>query len=284
MEQQKTSTVNYNQLWEINKYRGVNTLELKVEERNIEDNPLELDDNLKIEDKKFQDVIKVFEDYKENPETLKEIIEVAWKELTDAQVWPPLPHEYKNIQEYNEVLSEFFKSSEKLSAEIKNKKAIYPKEMNVFNEFLHTHNDYNHLMENRKNFLSAVSNELQKIKNIKQQITEQLNDFIADLAWGKPSEMDRLKERYLLFTAQEREYVEKNAFQKGKSYIEEVFEEVLSNDAKKSLEDKFNDFFNSIEQYEKQTINNKKKWKHNKQQSIIKQCGKHMSLIPHSPY
>ena len=80
--------------------------------------------------------------------------------------------------------------------------------------------------------------------------TEILNSFISDLAWGKDTEMDRLKQVYLSFSPQEREFVDKNAVREGANSIEEVFEKVLSKDEKKSLENKINNYLNTVKQME----------------------------------
>ena len=80
--------------------------------------------------------------------------------------------------------------------------------------------------------------------------TEILNSFIGDLAWSKDTEMDRLKQVYLSFSPQEREFVDKNAVREGANSIEEVFEKVLSKDEKKSLENKINNFLNTVKQME----------------------------------
>ena len=80
--------------------------------------------------------------------------------------------------------------------------------------------------------------------------TDVLNSFIGDLAWGKDTEMDRLKQVYLSFSPQEREFVDKNAVREGANSIEEVFEKVLSKDEKKSLENKINNFLNTVKQME----------------------------------
>ena len=80
--------------------------------------------------------------------------------------------------------------------------------------------------------------------------TEILNSFIGDLAWGKDTEMDRLKQVYLSFSPQEREFVDKNAVREGANSIEEVFEKVLSKDEKEKLENKINNFLNTVKQME----------------------------------
>ena len=76
--------------------------------------------------------------------------------------------------------------------------------------------------------------------------TNILNSFIGDLAWGEDTEINKLKQIYLSFSPQEREFVEKNALREGANAIEEVFEKVLSKDEKESLEKKINNFFNNI--------------------------------------
>ena len=80
--------------------------------------------------------------------------------------------------------------------------------------------------------------------------TDILNSFIGDLAWGNDTEMNRLKQVYLSFSPQEREFVEKNAVREGANSIEEVFEKVLSKDEKEKLENKINNSFNTVEQME----------------------------------
>ena len=80
--------------------------------------------------------------------------------------------------------------------------------------------------------------------------TNILNSFIGDLAWGEDTEINKLKQIYLSFSPQEREFVEKNALREGANAIEEVFEKVLSKDEKESLEKKINNFFNNIKQME----------------------------------
>ena len=77
-----------------------------------------------------------------------------------------------------------------------------------------------------------------------------LNSFIGDLAWGKDTEMDRLKQVYLSFSPQEKEFVDKNAMREGTNSIEEVFEKVLSKDEKEKLENKINNFLNTVKQME----------------------------------
>jgi len=80
--------------------------------------------------------------------------------------------------------------------------------------------------------------------------TDVLNSFMGDLAWGKDTEMDRLKQVYLSFSPQEREFVDKNAMREGTNSIEEVFEKVLSKDEKEKLENKINNFLNTVKQME----------------------------------
>ena len=80
--------------------------------------------------------------------------------------------------------------------------------------------------------------------------TDVLNSFMGDLAWGKDTEMDRLKQVYLSFYPQEREFVDKNAMREGTNSIEEVFEKVLSKDEKEKLENKINNFLNTVKQME----------------------------------
>ena len=80
--------------------------------------------------------------------------------------------------------------------------------------------------------------------------TDVLNSFIGDLAWGNDTEMNRLKQVYLSFSPQEREFVEKNAVREGANSIEEVFEKVLSKDEKEKLENKINNFLNTVKQME----------------------------------
>ena len=79
--------------------------------------------------------------------------------------------------------------------------------------------------------------------------TDILNSFIGDLAWGNDTEMNRLKQVYLSFSPQEREFVE-NAVREGANSIEEVFEKVLSKDEKEKLENKINNFLNTVKQME----------------------------------
>ena len=80
--------------------------------------------------------------------------------------------------------------------------------------------------------------------------TDILNSFMGDLAWGNDTEMNRLKQVYLSFSPQEREFVDKNAVREGASSIEEVFEKVLSKDEKEKLENKINNFLNTVKQME----------------------------------
>lgn len=80
--------------------------------------------------------------------------------------------------------------------------------------------------------------------------TDILNSFIGDLAWGNDTEMNRLKQVYLSFSPQEREFVDKNAVREGANSIEEVFEKVLSKDEKGKLENKINNFLNTVKQME----------------------------------
>lgn len=80
--------------------------------------------------------------------------------------------------------------------------------------------------------------------------TDILNSFIGDLAWGNDTEMNRLKQVYLSFSPQERDFVDKNAVREGANSIEEVFEKVLSKDKKEKLENKINNFLNTVKQME----------------------------------
>lgn len=80
--------------------------------------------------------------------------------------------------------------------------------------------------------------------------TDILNSFMGDLAWGNDTEMNRLKQVYLSFSPQEREFVDKNAVREGTNSIEEVFEKVLSKDEKEKLENKINNFLNTVKQME----------------------------------
>lgn len=80
--------------------------------------------------------------------------------------------------------------------------------------------------------------------------TDVLNSFMGDLAWSKDTEMDRLKQVYLSFSPQEKEFVDKNAVREGANSIEEVFDKVLSKDEKEKLENKINNFLNTVKQME----------------------------------
>ncbi|WP_278589932.1 hypothetical protein [Capnocytophaga ochracea] len=80
--------------------------------------------------------------------------------------------------------------------------------------------------------------------------TDILNSFIGDLAWGNDTEMNRLKQVYLSFSPQERDFVDKNAVREGANSIEEVFEKVLSKDEKEKLENKINNFLNTVKKME----------------------------------
>ena len=80
--------------------------------------------------------------------------------------------------------------------------------------------------------------------------TDVLNSFMGDLAWGNDTEMNRLKQVYLSFSPQERDFVDKNAVREGANSIEEVFEKVLSKDEKEKLENKINNFLNTVKQME----------------------------------
>lgn len=80
--------------------------------------------------------------------------------------------------------------------------------------------------------------------------TDILNSFMGDLAWGNDTEMNRLKQVYLSFSPQERDFVDKNAVREGANSIEEVFEKVLSKDEKEKLENKINNFLNTVKQME----------------------------------
>ncbi|GJH40083.1 hypothetical protein RCZ04_06330 [Capnocytophaga sp. HP1101] len=92
---------------------------------------------------------------------------------------------------------------------------------------------------------------LKAVETTKKSLnTSLLNDFIDDLAWGNGTETDRLKQVYLSFSPQEREFVEKNAVREGANSIEEVFEKPLSKDEKENLENKINNFFNTVKQME----------------------------------
>ena len=92
---------------------------------------------------------------------------------------------------------------------------------------------------------------LKKVNTPKKSLnTDVLNSFMGDLAWGNDTEMNRLKQVYLSFSPQEREFVEKNAVREGANSIEEVFEKVLSKDEKEKLENKINNFLNTVKQME----------------------------------
>lgn len=80
--------------------------------------------------------------------------------------------------------------------------------------------------------------------------TDILNSFMGDLAWGNDTEMNRLKQVYLSFSPQERDFVDKNAVREGANSIEEVFEKALSKDEKEKLENKINNFLNTVKQME----------------------------------
>lgn len=80
--------------------------------------------------------------------------------------------------------------------------------------------------------------------------TDILNSFMGDLAWGNDTEMNRLKQVYLSFSPQERDFVDKNAVREGANSIEEVFEKVLSKDEKEKLGNKINNFLNTVKQME----------------------------------
>ena len=80
--------------------------------------------------------------------------------------------------------------------------------------------------------------------------TDILNSFMGDLAWGNDTEMNRLKQVYLSFSPQEKDFVDKNAVREGANSIEEVFEKVLSKDEKEKLENKINNFLNTVKQME----------------------------------
>ena len=80
--------------------------------------------------------------------------------------------------------------------------------------------------------------------------TDVLNSFMGDLAWGNDTEMNRLKQVYLSFSPQEKDFVDKNAVREGANSIEEVFEKVLSKDEKEKLENKINNFLNTVKQME----------------------------------
>ena len=73
---------------------------------------------------------------------------------------------------------------------------------------------------------------------------------MGDLAWGNDTEMNSLKQVYLSFSPQERDFVDKNAVREGANSIEEVFEKALSKDEKEKLENKINNFLNTVKQME----------------------------------
>jgi len=78
-----------------------------------------------------------------------------------------------------------------------------------------------------------------------------LNSFISDLAWENDTKkMDSLKQVYLSFSPEEKEFIDKNAVREGANSIEEVFEKVLPKDAKEKLENKINNFLNTVKQME----------------------------------
>ena len=78
-----------------------------------------------------------------------------------------------------------------------------------------------------------------------------LNSFISDLAWENDTKkMDSLKQVYLSFSPEEKEFIDKNAVREGANSIEEVFEKVLPKDAKERLENKINNFLNTVKQME----------------------------------
>ena len=92
---------------------------------------------------------------------------------------------------------------------------------------------------------------LKKVNTPKKSLnTDVLNSFMGDLAWGNDTEMNRLKQVYLSFSPQERDFVDKNAVREGANSIEEVFEKVLSKDEKEKLENKINNFLNTVKQME----------------------------------
>ena len=80
--------------------------------------------------------------------------------------------------------------------------------------------------------------------------TDILYSFISDLAWENDTKMDSLKQVYLSFSAEEKEFIDKNAVREGTNSIEEVFEKVLPKDAKERLENKINNFLNTVKQME----------------------------------
>ena len=78
-----------------------------------------------------------------------------------------------------------------------------------------------------------------------------LYSFISDLAWENDTKkMDSLKQVYLSFSPEEKEFIDKNAVREGANSIEEVFEKVLPKDAKERLENKINNFLNTVKQME----------------------------------
>ena len=78
-----------------------------------------------------------------------------------------------------------------------------------------------------------------------------LYSFISDLAWENDTKkMDSLKQVYLSFSPEEKEFIDKNAVREGANSIEEVFEKVLPKDAKEKLENKINNFLNTVKQME----------------------------------
>ena len=100
--------------------------------------------------------------------------------------------------------------------------------------------------------------------------TDILNSFMGDLSWGNDTEMNRLKQVYLSFSPQEREFVEKNAVREGVNSIEEVFGKVLSKDEKEKLENKINNFLNTVKQMQMETTEQKEV---NQQPTIDLQIG-----------
>ena len=78
-----------------------------------------------------------------------------------------------------------------------------------------------------------------------------LYSFISDLAWENDTKkMDSLKQVYLSFSPEEKEFIDKNAVREGANSIEEVFEKVLPKEAKEKLENKINNFLNTVKQME----------------------------------
>ena len=77
-----------------------------------------------------------------------------------------------------------------------------------------------------------------------------LYSFISDLAWENDTKMDSLKQIYLSFSPEEKEFIDKNAVREGANSIEEVFEKVLPKEAKEKLENKINNFLNTVKQME----------------------------------